>query len=60
MAGLHGGKEKTPNDAAYALLLALTVISFYASPVLLFGYVVAVIDRWRKRNAPQEPEEAAP
>ncbi len=44
MAGLNG-KTRTPNDAAYAVLIALTGISFYASPFLLIGYVVQIFSR---------------
>ncbi|MBC8136374.1 MAG: hypothetical protein H8F28_10855 [Fibrella sp.] len=51
MAGLHG-KKPTPNDAAYGVLVALTVISFYASPFLLFGYGLAINDRQKNKNIP--------
>lgn len=44
MAGLHR-KESTPNDAAYGVLIALSVISLYASPFLLIGYVGQIFSR---------------
>lgn len=49
MAGLHG-KERTPNDAAYAVMIALTGISFYASPFLLIGYGREIYQRQKDKN----------
>ncbi len=47
MAGL-AEEERSANDAAYAVLVVITYFSFFASPILLFAYVGAVIHRWRR------------
>ena len=49
MAGLVK-TEPTPNDAAYAVLIGLTILSAYALPVLLCAYALVVF----RRNAPQK------
>ena len=48
MSGLH--EDGTANDAAYGVLIGLTAFSFFASPVLLVSYVIAVVMRRRKRR----------
>lgn len=47
--------ERGAHDAAYGVLVTLTVISMVAAPVLLFAYLAAIVHaRWRKaRNDPQ-------
>ncbi|MBC7806771.1 MAG: hypothetical protein H7145_11530 [Akkermansiaceae bacterium] len=49
MAGLHG-KNATPNDGAYLVLVLLTGISFYASPFLLFAYGLQINNRRNDKN----------
>ncbi|MBC8134493.1 MAG: hypothetical protein H8F28_01230 [Fibrella sp.] len=55
MAGLHG-KNATPNDGAYLVLVLLTGISFYASPFLLIAYVVQIFNRQTDKGKHQGGE----
>lgn len=45
MSGMR--EEGTANDAAYGVLLVLTTLSLLGSPVLVIGYVVAIVARRR-------------
>lgn len=46
MAGL-AEEERSANDAAYGILVLITYFSFFASPVLLIAYVLAIYRRVR-------------
>lgn len=67
MAGLHR-KEPTSHDAAYGVLVAMTVISFYASPFLLVAYIwqatkrqgVTLPEGADKESVPEVKEEEVP
>lgn len=50
MGGLD--RQGTPNDGAYAVLILITVLSWYAAIPLLVIYVACVFDAWRKKNLP--------
>jgi len=45
MAGLRED-EKTANDAAYFILVAITFFSTYIAPFLLLGYFGVIIKKW--------------
>lgn len=49
MAGLHG-KERTPNDAAYQVMIMLSLLSTLASPFLLAGYAWEINSRQKAKN----------
>jgi hypothetical protein len=49
MGGLRD--NGTAEDTAYSVLIGLSIISFYLSPVLLIFYVVAIITRRPGRPA---------
>ena len=46
MAGL-AEDERSPNDAAYGILVVITYFSFFTSPALLVAYIVAIVRRQR-------------
>lgn len=46
MAGLRED-EKTANDAAYYILVAITFFSTYVAPFLLLGYLGVIIKKWK-------------
>ena len=46
MAGLRED-ERTANDGAYYILVAITVLSTYVAPFLLLGYVGLIIKKWK-------------
>lgn len=47
MGGLRP-EDRTGNDQAYLVLFVLTVLSVYASPVLLVWYVGEIVRAWRR------------
>lgn len=49
MGGLRPG-QGSPHDGAYALVFLLAILSFYASPVLAFGYILCVLEAWSRRD----------
>jgi hypothetical protein len=43
--------ERGAHDAAYGVLVTLTVLSMVAAPVLLLAYLAAIVHaRWRKAH----------
>ncbi|MFW6012457.1 MAG: hypothetical protein ACOC92_01970 [bacterium] len=52
---MGGVEETTSADTAYAVLVLLTLLSLYLSPVLVGAYVVIAALRWRSRVAGAEP-----
>ena len=47
---MGGIRERTSNDAAYAILNLLSVLSVLLAGPLLLSYAVAIIKRWKKRS----------
>ncbi|MBN9417117.1 MAG: hypothetical protein J0I12_16860 [Candidatus Eremiobacteraeota bacterium] len=54
MGGL--GREGTPNDGAYAVLILITVLSWYAAIPLLLLYVGCVYFAWRRPAVSDSPD----
>lgn len=48
---MGGVRDSTSNDKAYEILMLISFLSFWASPVLAIAYVVAVWKRYRERKA---------
>jgi hypothetical protein len=42
--------DRSPHDGAYTILFLITVLSFYASPFLLFTYISVAIQRYNERK----------
>lgn len=57
MAGVHG-KDEGPHDLAYAVVFMLALLAWFASPVQLLAYVIAVVLRRREGDAPSSNEAA--
>ncbi len=45
MAGIRP-EEQSPGDGAYHFLFLISVLSFYASPILIAVYIFMVLDAW--------------
>lgn len=44
---MGGNRQQTQNDAAYAILILISVLSVCASPLLLIAYGVLIYKRWQ-------------
>lgn len=55
MAGIRP-EEHTPNDVAYAIVVALAFLSTLAAPFVLIAYVWQVVRAWRRRSDPSTPD----
>ncbi len=42
--------DRSPNDAAYGVVLMLSMLSFIAAPFLAAGYLVAIVNAYLKRR----------
>jgi len=45
MGGIRA-EDRSVHDVSYTVVVALTYFAFLASPILLLGYVIAIIRRW--------------
>lgn len=61
MSGIRP-ETRTPNDTAYQVVFALSMLSLIASPVLAVGYIALIVVRHvkRRRAAVSAPVAAAP
>jgi hypothetical protein len=49
---MGGNRAPTQNDAAYLVLILISVCSVLASPILLIAYLVTVVRRHRTASGP--------
>lgn len=51
--------DRSPNDAAYSVVFALSLLSFYATPALILVYLIQCFIAWgRKRMHPNESQSS--
>jgi hypothetical protein len=53
MGGLRE-EERGPHDGEYGIMIMISILSVYGSPLLLMGYIGAIFSRWKEQNQPED------